>query len=63
MQALCEMLQRHSKELELMRIMIRVNRMVALDFQSNSDLPGFDGQKQIPCIVSMLTKELYFPSR
>ena len=60
MQALCEMLQRHGKELELMRIMTRVNHMVATDFESRSNVPGCDGQKQMPCIVSMMTKELYF---
>ncbi|XP_049589953.1 caspase-3-like [Syngnathus scovelli] len=61
MQALCEMLQRFKGELELMQIMTRVNYKVATHFESNSFLPGFTGKKQIPCIVSMLTKDLYFP--
>uniref|UniRef100_UPI0037E8E985 caspase-3-like n=1 Tax=Semicossyphus pulcher TaxID=241346 RepID=UPI0037E8E985 len=61
MQALCEMLQRYSGELELMQIMTRVNRKVATNFESASNLPGFSGKKQIPCIVSMLTKDFYFP--
>ncbi|XP_051277085.1 caspase-3 [Dicentrarchus labrax] len=61
MQALCAMLQRYSKQLELMQIMTRVNRNVAQQFESSSDLPGFSGKKQIPCIVSMLTKDFYFP--
>ncbi|XP_037117115.1 caspase-3-like [Syngnathus acus] len=61
MQALCEMLQRFKGELELMQIMTRVNYKVATHFESNSCLPGFTGKKQIPCIVSMLTKDLYFP--
>ncbi|XP_034546012.1 caspase-3-like [Notolabrus celidotus] len=60
-QALCEMLQRCSGELELMQIMTRVNRKVATHFESASNLPGFSGKKQIPCIVSMLTKDFYFP--
>ncbi|KAA8589150.1 hypothetical protein FQN60_010495, partial [Etheostoma spectabile] len=60
MQSLCEMLKRFSGELELMQIMTRVNRMVALHFESSSNLPGFSGKKQIPCIVSMLTKDFYF---
>lgn len=60
MQSLCEMLQRH-RELELMQIMTRVNRKVALHFESASNLPGFSNKKQIPCIVSMLTKDFYFP--
>ncbi|XP_041638352.1 caspase-3-like [Cheilinus undulatus] len=61
MQALCEMLQRYSGELELMQIMTRVNRRVATNFESASNLPGFSGKKQIPCIVSMLTKDFFFP--
>uniref|UniRef100_UPI003AB00971 caspase-3-like n=1 Tax=Centroberyx gerrardi TaxID=166262 RepID=UPI003AB00971 len=61
MQALCEMLQRHSKELELMQIMTRVNRKVAMSFESSSNLPGYSAKKQIPCIVSMMTKDFYFP--
>ncbi|XP_041799752.1 caspase-3-like [Chelmon rostratus] len=63
MQALCEMLHRYGGELELMQIMTRVNRMVALHFESSSNLPGFSGKKQIPCIVSMLTKDFYFPAK
>ncbi|XP_061132680.1 caspase-3-like [Syngnathus typhle] len=61
MQALCEMLQRFKGELELMHIMTRVNYKVATHFESNSDHLGFTGKKQIPCIVSMLTKDVYFP--
>ncbi|XP_045081875.1 caspase-3 [Coregonus clupeaformis] len=61
MQALCEMLQRYGKQLEIMQIMTRVNHKVALDFESFSEMPGFSAKKQIPCIVSMLTKDLYFP--
>ncbi|XP_074503853.1 caspase-3-like [Sebastes fasciatus] len=61
MQSLCEMLKLFSGELELMQIMTRVNRKVSLHFESSSSLPGHDGKKQIPCIVSMLTKDFYFP--
>ncbi|RXN25502.1 caspase-3-like protein [Labeo rohita] len=59
-QSLCEMMSKYGKELELMQIMTRVNHKVALDFESTSNQPGFDAKKQIPCIVSMLTKEMYF---
>ncbi|XP_051945011.1 caspase-3b isoform X2 [Xyrauchen texanus] len=59
--SLCEMLKTYARQLEIMQIMTRVNHKVALDFQSSSNLPGFSGMKQIPCIVSMLTKELYLP--
>lgn len=61
MQALCEMLETHRGHLPLLQIMTRVNRRVALDFESASNLPGFSGKRQIPCIVSMLTKDFYFP--
>ncbi|XP_031442806.1 caspase-3-like [Clupea harengus] len=60
-QSICDMLLRFGKELEIMQIMTRVNHKVALEFQSSSNLPGYNEKKQIPCIVSMLTKELYFP--
>lgn len=61
MQSLCDMLLQYGKKLELMQIMTRVNRKVALNFESSSNLPGFSHKKQIPCIVSMLTKDFYFP--
>lgn len=60
-QSLCEALDEFSGELELMQIMTRVNRKVAFNFESTSNLPGFDNKKQMPCIVSMLTKDFYFP--
>ncbi|KAA0709793.1 Caspase-7 [Triplophysa tibetana] len=59
--SLCYVLSRYGRQLEILRIMTRVNHQVALDFKSSSNLPGFNGMKQIPCFVSMLTKELYFP--
>ncbi|XP_056265983.1 caspase-3a [Pseudoliparis swirei] len=60
MQSLCDMIGRYGKELELQHIMVRVNHKVALEFESASNSPGFNARKQIPCIVSMLTKEMYF---
>ncbi|CAH2323095.1 caspase-7 isoform X1 [Pelobates cultripes] len=59
-QALCSVLSEHGKELEIMQILTRVNFMVATSFESWSDDPRFSEKKQIPCVVSMLTKELYF---
>ena len=44
-----------------MQLLTRVNNMVARDFQSSNDNPEWDAKKQMPSIVSMLTKELYFP--
>lgn len=60
MQALCEMISKYATELELLHIMTRVNHKVAVEFESVSTSPGFHAKKQIPCIVSMLTKEMYF---
>ncbi|XP_034544015.1 caspase-3a [Notolabrus celidotus] len=60
MQSLCEMLSKYGRELELQHILTRVNHKVAVEFVSVSNSPGFDAKKQIPCIVSMLTKEMYF---
>lgn len=59
-QSLCEMISKYGKELELLHIMTRVNHKVAVEFESVSHSPGFHAKKQIPCIVSMLTKEMYF---
>uniref|UniRef100_A0A2K6FVN5 Caspase 7 n=1 Tax=Propithecus coquereli TaxID=379532 RepID=A0A2K6FVN5_PROCO len=59
-QALCSVLEEHGKDLEIMQILTRVNNRVARDFESQSDDPRFHEKKQIPCVVSMLTKELYF---
>lgn len=59
-QSLCDMISKHASELELQHIMTRVNHKVAVEFESVSHSPGFNAKKQIPCIVSMLTKEMYF---
>ncbi|XP_008297494.1 caspase-3a [Stegastes partitus] len=59
-QSLCDMVSKYGKELELQHIMTRVNHKVAVEFESISNSPGFNAKKQIPCIVSMLTKEMYF---
>nr|XP_056711889.1 caspase-3 [Euleptes europaea] len=59
-QSLCVMLKQYAKKLELMQILTRVNRKVA-EFSSCSNRSDFHGKKQIPCIVSMLTKDFYFP--
>uniref|UniRef100_A0A8C6SYK2 Caspase-3 n=1 Tax=Neogobius melanostomus TaxID=47308 RepID=A0A8C6SYK2_9GOBI len=60
MQSLCDMVSKYGRELELLHIMTRVNHKVAVEFESISNSPGFNAKKQIPCIVSMLTKEVYF---
>ncbi|OWK07962.1 hypothetical protein Celaphus_00008700, partial [Cervus elaphus hippelaphus] len=59
-QALCSILNEHGKSLEILQILTRVNDRVARHFESQSDDPRFHEKKQIPCVVTMLTKELYF---
>ncbi|NXC20575.1 CASP3 protein, partial [Corythaeola cristata] len=59
-QSLCKMLKEHARKLELLQILTRVNRRVA-EYESCSTRQDFNAKKQIPCIVSMLTKEFYFP--
>ena len=38
-------------------------RMVAYEFESNTSKAYMHAKKQIPCIVYMLTKELYFSKK
>ncbi|XP_078453593.1 caspase-3-like isoform X1 [Lampetra planeri] len=62
-QAFCKVLKESANSnLELMQLLTRVNRKVAYDYISFSSDTHFSGKKQIPCIVSMLTKEFHFPS-
>ncbi|XP_041041760.1 caspase-3b isoform X2 [Carcharodon carcharias] len=59
-QSLCHVLDRYGKELEIMQMLTRVNHKVALEFESCTTSLACNEKKQIPCIISMLTKELYF---
>ncbi|XP_029466303.1 caspase-7 isoform X1 [Rhinatrema bivittatum] len=59
-QALCQVLNMYGKQLEVLQILTRVNFLVATNFESWSDDARYCGKKQVPCVVSMLTKELYF---
>lgn len=59
-QSLCQMLKEYAHKLEFMHILTRVNWKVATQFESYSLDANFHAKKQVPCIVSMLTKELYF---
>ncbi|KAJ7325213.1 hypothetical protein JRQ81_018233 [Phrynocephalus forsythii] len=59
-QALCSVLKKHAKELEILQILTMVNYRVSRNYESQSDDPRYSEKKQVPCVVSMLTKELYF---
>lgn len=59
-QALCETLEKMGESLEIRKLLTIVNRKVAQNFQSfNPDNAPFHEMKQIPCITSMLTKDLF----
>lgn len=60
-QALVHVLQREGHSTDLLSILTRVSRKVAFDFQSN--VPGdyvMHEKKQIPCVTSMLTRDVVF---
>lgn len=60
-QALVHVLQREGNTTDLLSILTRVSRKVAFDFQSN--VPGdhvMHEKKQIPCVTSMLTRDIVF---
>lgn len=59
-QNLCDQLNQQGKLLDIMTLLTIVNRNVAIDFESMSDDPALDRQKQMPCITYMLTRILKF---
>lgn len=62
-QAFCEELRENSHE-DLMTILTGVNRRVAFGKQSHvPDNDDWDAMKQMPNIVSMLTKTMYFKKK
>ena len=58
-QALCKVLDRFGKEKDLLWILTRTSYLVAYEFESNASKEFMNKKKQIPCVMSMLTKELY----
>ncbi|CAI9722933.1 caspasecaspase-3-like [Octopus vulgaris] len=59
-QSLAHILERDGDKLELQQLMLSVNSSVAYEYESNASDSSWNGMKQVPCIVSMLTKELHF---
>lgn len=62
-QALCKIFEEHAKDKEIMQMLTRVNRHVAREFESRSRKKEHSGKKQVPSIVTMLTKELFFRTK
>ncbi|XP_052899157.1 caspase-like [Anopheles moucheti] len=61
-QALCAELEISWRHLELLQLLTAVSRRVAYDYQSNvPQSETMNAMKQMPSIVSMLTKLVYFP--
>ncbi|EFA01345.2 Caspase-like Protein [Tribolium castaneum] len=60
-QALCEELRNKGFDYDLGTILTFVSQRVAFDFESNCpDSPTMHQQKQIPCVMSMLTRLIQF---
>jgi len=63
-QALVQELEREADTRDLLSILTMVSRRVGYTFQSNvRDQPEMDGCKQIPCVSSMLTREIVFTNK
>lgn len=64
-QSLCAEVRKHDLALiDFLRVMTRVSRRVALENESYSpEIPWLHQQKQIPCIHSMLIRDLFFKSK
>lgn len=60
-QALCKELNERKHNYDLLKILTFATQTVAYDYQSRSYDPELDEKKQIPCVVSMLTKMIMFP--
>ena len=59
-QALCIVLENYGPKMELLHMLTHVNRIVAYEFASCTDRAVADSVKQMPCVVSMLTRYVYF---
>lgn len=62
-QSLCKEINERKSNYDLMKIFTFVNQTVAYDYESNAKDPELDQKKQMPCIMSMLTKLLLFPKK
>ena len=62
-QAISEVFKEHSDSMDIMDMMTMVNRKVAYDFASCTDREFTSDMKQMPCIVSTLTRKVYFRSK
>jgi len=62
-QALASVMPKHAHEMDLLSMLTLVNRKVAYEYESFCPGQGdFDGNKQVPCITSMLTRRVFLTS-
>lgn len=61
-QALTQVLAKYATSYDLMTMLTIVNQNIAYNFISVSDSPDFNGNKQVPCVTSMLTRRVFFNS-
>jgi len=59
-QAFCDVMEQYAYTKEILHVMTRVTHHVATDFESSAMNKHLSGKKQCPCVISQLTKELYF---
>lgn len=59
-QSVASVFERFGQELEIHQLMTKVNYQVAYEFESKSNDYRMNRMKQVPCVASMLTKELHF---
>ncbi|VDD79867.1 unnamed protein product [Mesocestoides corti] len=62
-QALNNCLRKYGRILDMMSILTRVNYEVAYEFESLATTAEYSGKKQVPSIVSTLTKDIFFPPK
>ncbi|XP_046575930.1 caspase-3-like [Haliotis rubra] len=62
-QAFCDVLKKFGTKEDLLNMMQRVNCKVAYEFEFNAKFEFLERNKQLPCITSMLTKEVRFYSK
>lgn len=60
MQSLVEVFKENWKRMDLLTMMTRVSKRVAYEFESNASKEFMNRKKQIPCVTSMLTKDVFF---
>lgn len=62
-QSLIQQMQKHAFNEDLLTILTYVNKQVAIEYTSKNDGTTYGNCKQMCCIVSMLTRLLYFKEK